>query len=227
MKIFYHESFKLIKDKQVRVVFLALCFQTIFGFLLSVNRDDFFHTTPAFFLENNSDPAVLFILMGFVSASIFGADFSYRTYKNLVPFVGKRKIFINKMITLFTSIAGILMIDITLNIAIAFVMTGKIANFLDIISLFKRYFAFYIIIIFLSAFLILCCILTQNRALTYVMAVALPLLFSALPVGYNHYTVWDIFEKMYMWNANPLNITTVIFITVNYICLFDYLFISS
>ncbi len=210
MSILFHEGLKLIKDKQVRAVVFVLYFYTIFGFLTSVNLEIFYNTTPEVFLKNNSDSVVSFILMGFISSSIFGSDFSYRTYKNIIPFAGRRRIFVNKLIALLISAASILLIDFILNIVIAFFMTGKMAGVLDAIALFKRYVAFYIIVLFISAFLILFCILTRSRALTYVMAVVLPFSFSAFPIGYKNYTVWDIFEEMYTWNMSPLNTNTVL-----------------
>lgn len=210
MNGFFHEILKLAKDRQVGVIALVLYFYTLFGFLTSVNVEIFYNTTPTVFLENNSDPVVLFILLGFISSSIFGADFSHHTYKNIIPVVGRKKIFVNKLITLFISMAGILLIDFILNIIIAFFMTGKMASILDIISLSKRYIAFYTIVLFISAFFILFCILARSRALTYVMAVILPFSFSAFPIGYKGYTVWDVLAGMYTWNVSPFNVSTIV-----------------
>ena len=214
MNVFFHEGLKLIKDKQVRTVVLVLYFYTIFGFLTSVNLEIFYNTTPTVFLKNNVDPVVLFILMGLVSSSIFGSDFSHHTYKNIIPVVGRKRVFVNKLITLLIGSACILLVDFILNIAIAFFMTGKVAGILDIIDLSKRYAAFYIIVLFISALLILFCILTRSRALAYVMAVVLPFSLSVFPIGYKGYTVWDIFEEMCVWGVSPLNTSAVILIIV-------------
>jgi len=214
MKVFFHEGFKFVKNTQLKVTIFILYFYTVFGFLTSVNQDGFYHVTPAVFLENNTDPAVLFILMGFVAPSIFGCDFSYHTYKNIVPITSKKNIFFNKLLVLFTGIIGILTIDFLLNILVTLFMTGELATFSDVICLLKRYIGFYVIILFISGFLALFCMLTKSRALTYVMAVILPFSFSAIPTDFLGNTVWDAFEKLYAWNANPFNIITVILVVV-------------
>jgi ABC-type transport system involved in multi-copper enzyme maturation permease subunit len=221
--------FKLIKDLQFRVCLIFLFGNIIFGFLIAPRRSDFFEYSISQFLENNVDPAILLILVGLIAPTIFASEYSYNTYKNILPYIHKRNTFVNKVLMLLAGVAVILLFSMIIGILFAIVMTGESPTLVDITQFIQKNVVFFVMICLSTSVLTLFSILIKNRAIVNVLSVILTFTYLILPVPTTGKTLWQLFELTYL-EKGFLDINNLLAITVVAVIFYSvsmYIFIKQ
>lgn len=205
MKLLWSELYKLVHDIQLRICVFVLLFYSIMGFSTSVNQDLFQGATVSEFLEYNFDPAILLIFSSFICPAVFAAEYSYRSYKNMVPFFSRSKIYLIKMLTMMIGFVFILVLDMLICSIFASLMTGDMLQLADMRNILFRYCTFFAMIMLLTSLLTLFSMIVRNRALTYIATVAFALMLVLLPIpfGDDGIKLWDLWQTSYAWGSVP------------------------
>lgn len=202
MKLFRHEIYKLSRDIQFRVCAVVLWVYSIFGFLTSVNRTDFFTAkTVSSFLQDYTDPVLLLILVGVISPTIFASEYSFHTYKNMIPFVSRKKIFWSKFLAMFTGIWIVLLVDMFLELGIASVVTRDFPDIQDFAFSILRYSNIFLMLLLVVSLLTLFCLLVQKRALANVATVCFSLGLYFIPADFKGTALWDLWVDSLAWGS--------------------------
>lgn len=210
MKLLSSELYKLLHDAQLRICIVIMLAFSGFSFLLSVNPELYQTTDASVFLSYNLDPAILLLFTGFTSLAVFASEYSCRTYKNIVPFFGRGKIFLTKTIAMVVLIAVTLLLNTIVSVATACMVTGDTITLSDVQNLLFQYIVFFAMSLLLSSMLTLFGLLVQNRALGYVAAIMLSMTFSVIPVPFTGDSLWYMWATSFEWGQVPSGTVVVI-----------------
>ncbi|MCM1160871.1 MAG: ABC transporter permease [Roseburia sp.] len=188
------EIYKLFYDKQFETVGVFIILYLLYSFLGIEKPVDF--TFEGLLVSKTTDSVFMLFLIGIVGATVFTIDYSNKTYKNFLPYVRLKDVFIAKV---FTNLIGSFLLLFlwyftTCILAIALTKTFQI-NLL--IPLFLRFFAQYLLILFHSSSIIIVGIITRNRAIASSFTIISWMLYTFIPINDGYF--YDIIVSGYEW----------------------------
>lgn len=219
MNLLQGELYKLWKDRQIRVISIIMILYTVFGSLLSVNPDYYTNATAPMMLNDaTSDAAMILIFLGLVSSAVFAAEYSFRTYKNVIPYVKRNQIYIAKVMSSVIGIFVLLFICYLVGLVYSVVYTGTFMAMIDLKYYFFRFCTHFFMVLLHTGILILISIATKNRVIVNISTVLVLFFYMFIPINSSKQSIFHFGELAYEWGKTPDLLMLLLLIIAYFIC---------
>lgn len=213
------EEYKLYKDKQIRIIVGFIIFYLTIKFIFS-EKPSFYvsGSVGEWMADATIDSAFMAMLVSLVASAIFAAEYSYKTYKNIIPYVKKRRLFEAKIVTNAVSIFIILIIWYIFGLIIAIIKSTNSLTFQDLLFSLYKFCTQYLMILAHSGLLILISVVFHSRTITNISTVLLWFCYSFIPI--NGKKIFDYIVYACIWGTKPNYMLCLCLLLLFCICTF-------
>jgi ABC-type transport system involved in multi-copper enzyme maturation permease subunit len=190
---------KLLHDKEFLIAVALVIAYMLYAFTLLDRPDN--DSFAGWFDSRTRDSVFMVFFIGLVSASIFSSDYAYKTYKNVVPYVGMRRVFFSKVMTNVILIFAVLLLWYFLAFVFSIIRSGETAFADSMMPLLFRFVTQYLLVLFHSGILLLVASITRQRGVTSVFTVLGWVAYAFVPVSGKPF--YEHVVATYLWGVVP------------------------